>query len=1172
MKIKKIIGKSLRTSIIYTLIYSLACLPVHGVDMGANTTNTVGGIIDFFGGQINQIKQQQYGNMQMMANHQQALQLLHKNQPKTVNSSKYFPGCALPPDTAFPPQNVCSTLSNPQQVPIATQMIFLSDQQTKFHDAMLASAIDGRPNMTGIACLKEAAKRHGQLFSDKIASIQNHINNYEKQTQLIKEQLKKMTDEMDGLHFELEGGKRPKNMEQKSFDMSKLFSGSSCVGFLNDSIYRKKGNGLRDVVYSMDNPTSGGKSSIRDMAGTVISDEQSIRKDIESQIQRVLREVKKYGVDGLKKNRLLSKSNSIVKGGITFGGMIAAIVEKHGNVAERHSDITSQLKKDFPGYELPALDKHFNKNVKNFALVADQFFKKKIINDCVTMEDKAGLGFSNKELIGLLYQPGAHPGTMTTRSYARKFQEILASDAYIQDKIDAIKALDKQYSNSVELKIDFTDGSSPRTPYFVLQNIIEKCEREYSREQDLSTKSGARDSRSGGYKVEEAKQLIKEIKDLELAFAGDIAKEVRNRVLDCGDVKVTSSTCSVNNPNTLTPEYSDPKSGKNFCLKTAIDCAQTVNSCHKKARQLVMEREDKMMVQSKQYNEKIMKFTAAQEKALAIIKTQVFSDMKFFKEKFPDVKMPLLEKLFVKIPDPTDTKYGVQLRGAGKMDFMKSLPKQLKQLQKALKETNMGIQKTASEYIANKQKQIQKAKKEWGQFGKSCQKKISTLNKIMAKQKQAHMKKQKEAMENMGEIGGFCTRFDSLAELHPGPGCDVVEELYTDLSKVSMKMSNSAEIASTLNQYRNLCAIINNHKEEKTDDSVANMANLCAKNNYKWSRVKKSLLRDLQQQLPPGESAKKLVNNALGKSEKDDDDDNETDSILYSKDDDDDKDEDDDDFDLSPKKSKIYALAGLFETAEKFKGTSYAKAGEKIKKYLSEGHDVEEWIKKTIKDVKKNLNTLSNDIAEDSKHKETINGLTATLDAEKLKSAKDVKEAMEGISSEIGSIVNELKPKESLAKQIVKKADKETENAEKFIKKNKSISGIIDGIPGDDDDSKNPCAVFKREAYTSAAKRCKDNTNKSTCIDDRYKKNLEEMNGLDANTQDIAVLVSEYFAISADPPFMSTWIDIGQNSLASCHDIHNAGRNDQMNGIINAFKGHEGKAAVPPGFENIIGY
>jgi len=1161
----------IRVTTTYAVLLSLIIYPMELIALDGDTTRTIGGIINQFGQQMQQLQSLQYDNQAQMASLARAQQLMAANAPSSVISSRYFPKCALPPDNQLPPPNVCENLQTQADIVLAQQMTFLGQQQTIFLDIMLNGTGDSSPNNAGIACMDEALKRHAQLFTSKMNSLESYRTKYNKEKQIIKKNLQPLLDKMDDLHYEVAGGD-PKNEKQKSFNFEKLFTGTACQGIVDATHYiSKKGiRGVRDAL-TTPTPDSNGKS-LYGNASNLLSDKDKLKAQVEVQIQRLVKLVNTYGP-----GEFDIKDGYLDRGGETvFYEMGLAVARQQDILTKRHKQIKDQLAKDFPGYELPALDRHFMTNVQQFATEAKDYFRKKMVHDCVTMKDQTGVGLTNQQVLSLLDFPG-NSNSPTVKNYKTELDGILSRNSFIEDKLNQIKALDQKYGNDVILKGSFATlkGNTPKTPYAVYLSIVNQCSKSNGPLEGtnaFSTKEGARDARSGMEKVKEGERLVNEIKNLGSHFTTDLAKEIRERTLNCGGgINQTAASC---NTKTLTPE------SIGFCLDNAVKCATRVKSCQSLAQKHIEDRVTQIKNVAGTYNQNVLAFTAETERTLNVLKTQVFQDMAVFAAQFPEVNIPLPEDLFVKLPEKVMSPYDIDLlgdvTGKKKFSFMDDLSDNIGKLMETIQKVNDDIQSVgkAGGYVDKTRKKLKENQRKWDDFRTLCSDKIAEIDmnqkhmKEEAKREQEEL--QKKMFEEINDKKRYCTKYHSLNRPHPGPGCDQeIQSLIDGLDDVAIAIKDPDQVLYNLNSYKTICDKINNEKDENEDDAIKQLSlpKLCLNNDYSFEALKKGLIKKLLAMAPEGVSKQEILdylnegtetepNKDTAKADKNKP---SKKKKLFSGFDKLNKkngsDDDEDELTLTGEyyfDQKLKGLKDFFMQAKSHADQDQTLSSKEfhtkeINNYDKSGDISDEKIKKDLKDLQEKIDhindgatTTPNNLIIYNNVKELINEANKAFEADNL----------EKLNLKLSSIASALKDDpmkpeiHTMSSDLAKNIQKRVTNKDTLNDKNDAKEKFVKMLkPGD----KDACAILQREIVVDLAQTClKKKDDPLSCYKEKEKEAFVDGEGVSLASRNLNVQLQNYMLLPLEPPFSEVWEGMGENLHGTC-----IGEDDMQRGFMN---------------------
>ncbi len=759
-----------------------------------DVAGALGSAIDVVGKTILQSKVQQHQfNMMMLA-------MKNTQYPPQFQSAKFFPQCAITPAQMDMPINACQKISTATELTQAEMLSKLAYERANLMDQMTSTA-QNTANPVGIQCLQDAKSKQLVAMEDKINSLKSINNNIKKQNQLFRDNNKAVLEKLKETNDFLTGSKN--SAASASMDVSKYFTDPACSEVLNKSSFDK---GVRGVKDSMTNPGKDGKG-LYDVAKNMSKDEASIKNQITTQKDRILKVIQNQG--SAQGSDYLYKTNELTRGGLTsFPAVKAALLRKAQELQSTYTRIKSEIEKDFPGYKLPELDKHFSTNIGNFSKEAGTYFKKKMINDCVTMKDTTGLGLTNEQVLASLAQKSTGSRGTTTTSYKKKLNAILNADSFIGDKLTAIQALDAEFgAGNITVTIDSQGTKRNLSVYELYQEMVSRCEVRYTEDNTYSKDNANTSSQSK--KVEQAQKYITELRDLEKNYASDLANEITDELINCtGKAKERSGSCDANRM--------DP-ANENFCVSSAVTCANNVKSCYQRAETIVKNAETTQKAQVAIYNQNVENLVAQHELFLKQIQAKVFSDSEFYKNYFPNSAWKMPDDLFVKLPEMSSgagAGLGSELlRGGGTQDFLEDLTKKIESLQKVLEDQKIQVANSIDQYINAQSQAMENNKIKWKQIAETC---FNAANGYREQVAKAQAKAAEQKAKEDAASSEFCSRYSDLAQSNPGPGCsgsNSPEKLYSDMSKVSASLDPAVQ--NNIRDYKELCAEIQSEKTSK---------------------------------------------------------------------------------------------------------------------------------------------------------------------------------------------------------------------------------------------------------------------------------------------------------------------------------------------------------------------
>jgi len=836
MKMKKLLHLILSSSLYLNspMPFSLAMAQEQSGFNVNNIASAVNGSIDAVGKMLlqSQANQHQFQMSIISAQNQTRVTV-----PQFL-PAKYFPQCAITPAQMDYPEHACEKISNPIELQQAEILSKIGFDRTSLMTQMLSEA-QNSSNPVGVKCLKDAKSKQLSAMEDKINNLRSINNNIKKNNQLFRDQNKALLESMKATNDELTGSQN--SAKAASMNIKKLFEDPACNEVLSANAF---GGGLRGVRDSMTVPTKSGKGLV-DMAKNIARDESSIKDQIKMQTDRIVAALKNQGTaQGL---NFLMQSNELARGGLTkFPAVAGAIKRKSDELGLTYQRISAELSKDFPGYKLPELDKHFSTNIENFSKDAGGYFKKKMIDDCVTMKDSTGLGLTRDQILSSLRQTSTHSSGTTTSSYKDRLNTILTSDAFISDKLNLIKALDEEYGKgNITIAMSTTSGRKNYTPYQMFQETVARCEARYTTDKTFSKNEANGSSQAN--KVAQAQKYIVELRDLEKNFSNNLVSEISDELVNCtGKAKERSGTCDTDRMDT---------NNENFCISSAVTCSNNIRSCFNRAESYVSDREAVLKNKASQYNLSVQSIVTQQEVFLKQIQARVFADAEFYKNFFPNSNWKMPDDLFVKLPELSSGAgqgLGNELvLAGGNQDFMDDLPTKIESLMQVLEDQKTKIAQTIDEYITSQKTAMENNKKTWSNVAETC---LAAAKGYREQIAQAQAKATADNTEKENKTAEFCARYSDLAQSNPAPGCagsNSPEALYTDSSKIAAYLDPSVQ--NNIKQFRNLCDEIQSEKtskggsKEKEPVEVDGLNELCAGS---WDDAKSELLGSLFKNVP----------------------------------------------------------------------------------------------------------------------------------------------------------------------------------------------------------------------------------------------------------------------------------------------------------------------------------
>lgn len=757
-------------------------------------------------------QRQQLNMMQAQRNAPPPIQLL---------PSKFFPQCRLPKAKSDLPVNACSEVPNPNDQ-MGVMMMRQFQQTALDNESMfdnLLSVGQNSPQPVGIQCLEDNMKIALSQIQDKLNELEALSTKIKKETQAFKEMNKKLLTDMDSEAGELYGDPNP-NIKNRTNRFDKYFS-ADCkriIGDKNLSSFKTQGGllGLRDSVLAPSNQS----------ASDLINDEAKLTKDFDQQLKKIEKQIKEEGAE----NWSFRPAELVGRGRNPFLGMQQTIQSQKTELDREVKRIRGILR-DEVGYDLPPLDNNFSHNLKDFSVNAKSFFRKKAINECVTMSG-SGTGLSvEKVLDGLRHSSAGVQGNVVN-NYRAGLESILKTDAFIEEKLEAIKKLDQEYGVG-RIKVKYSNGVGKEavdTPYELFRKNVSLCEDRVDQDNTYSANNPG--SKSVAEKIKRADTYIKKILSLEKSFAKNMVHEIRNQVMNCNGQAMEKSSCTADNA-----DITNPKS-QGFCMSHAVACSNQIKSCFSEANKVVEMKTQKIKTLGANYDRNVAVLVASQERFLGLVKQQTLRDAEFLKRFIPGSEYSFPKDLFVKMPEPEmNPKYGIELRGGGELKAIEELPKKIGLLKEMLKEQGNAVKGQLANYIKDQKSALEANKKDWQTIAKRCSKANDEMKKMAA---EAYAKQQ----EDFGKANAFCTKFDMMRQ-NPMGGCDEADDLFNDAMEVSGAFLDQ-RVLSDVSEFKAHCKQAQNEKDRGTDDEdeedkYSPLADLCRSQGNDTAKVQSEM-------------------------------------------------------------------------------------------------------------------------------------------------------------------------------------------------------------------------------------------------------------------------------------------------------------------------------------------
>lgn len=764
-----------------SFMFSAQAVEVTGKDI-LSVANIALGTYGSFLGQKQQMIQQQIAATKNAA-------LMQKLSPSCRNADgtycyqtagKYFPECPLPATMATMPQNVCSETSpNPSQSAAQISSMITYESIAKgwvnYYDQMSNEATNAT-YPAGLKCLTDKTKKIDSEIIEMINNLTRLQDQLNKDKETFKANNKKLLEQLSQTNDELMGASK-NNLDIKTTAFAKYFS-SSCQSVIGEEGLAKGSQvGLLAIQQSI--------APANKRAADYNQNRAAIEAEVRSDVTKIQNSIANSGLQDYFDGKITETSK--------FQSLVTATQKQSAEFKLAKDRIAKELSKI--GYDLPTMDKNFSVDFGEFLKSSQTFFKKTYINECVTGADKSGIAISTDQILNNLQQRSTGSGGTARDKYKAALTNILNSDAFIEDKLTQIRALEETYK---DISITYQSANGQRvteTPYDLYVKTLAKCEERYK--QDDSNTANGSNGVSQQKKVQRGQALLRELKTLHDSYASNLGSKVLDQVLSCnGETKKSGSTCG-------TPESFD-HTAASFCMNHASQCANEVNGCYAEATNQVETRKAKMTALAKTFNANAETMVNRSNQLYNAQKANVMEMVKLIQGRFPGTNFTIPENMFISMPELKKDTYGVDLAADGSMAFMDDLPKKIDSLKKVFKDQQAKVDAEIEDYISKQKAAMSSQKERWAALASECKSQIASVSKDLAKYNSEGQKKQ---AEQDAKTGSFCKKYSEMAE-NPLGACNGADKLAEEADQISSRLTNDA--LKYTGKFRNVCNQYNN--------------------------------------------------------------------------------------------------------------------------------------------------------------------------------------------------------------------------------------------------------------------------------------------------------------------------------------------------------------------------
>lgn len=811
----------------------------NGLSDGAQFGQAIMGVIQEGANFYIQARQQSFAAVQQAS-------LFNQLAPKT-QFDIYF-GCPIPESESAFVQNACTQpFQSEADLTTAMTLQTIADGYSDYY-SMLANPAQNTRAPIGLQCLERAKQLSLDGMTNKLNQLKELRAQLLKAQQQFRDDQQQILDDIDWVNEELRGNRNAGTNEDSAKFREAL--GDECSNILaNVSINVDQGVevGLLKMKQSLNKPNLD--------AANFKKNKGQHEKDIVDLVNQIKSDIARDGVSTWQANMGNQQyQRSLFRGKAQYKGIangVAVHTQNYRSKVQKHLGIISQADETFAQkFNINNIDQNMQVDLQDFIDGAEVHYKKQYVQECVT-QSRSGVGLSPKQILKSLYQPSAkYEETKTLRDYREALKGILNdSNITIEQKQAEIQALDETYGGRVKMK--YQDNQSRlregSTAYDYFSGIVNNCEQEFLQDDTFAPTSGGVGARSQATKVKRAIASIRSLKNEVDEFAENIGNEIMEELNHCANRPLKAGECG---PNLISPE------GDNFCVAHAATCSDKINSCFAKVDQEVKVRQDDLNVKATSFNDRVENFVANQEQILQQIRGVLGAQSEFLSQFFEEEKGrndfdP--ESIFIGMPEFADYgDTGLRLRGGGSLDFMKELDEKLAVQERLIQQQKGKLDTKLKTHIANVKGQFEDNQGKWEDLKGRC---ANLENQFRSEFEAQQQKGEADQAELDKKVGQFCSKFDGLGRVNPGPGCEgdgSPDDLYTEMHEIGGHLD--PRVRRYVSQYRNLCNQVSNEgdsEDSNSDDSAtAPLLRACNQNGNNWNSAFNSVANNFVDRLP----------------------------------------------------------------------------------------------------------------------------------------------------------------------------------------------------------------------------------------------------------------------------------------------------------------------------------
>jgi uncharacterized protein YukE len=807
-------------------IIALLNMPLHaqqqqGGDPG-HWANIVAGIGTNIFGSIIQQRQQ-------AAQMQQQIQMMNSLAPQTV-SARFFPQCIVPASGSPSVENVCQ--GGPGQEGLFGGFVQLAATYEQNYNQMLSMA-QHTPAPVGLQCLDTERKKMNSGMVRRKNTISTIIGQLRKEEQAFRDNNAAMLNSMGETYAELHGeserqreatrGQQKESNQSKAKDFANYYSPDcrEVIGKQRTDLGSRGGLIAIQTEFSTQNQE----------ASKYINNQTNLKSTFNQMTQKLAQELATKGIDDVFPPRPNEEQAAQIIRNITGGSqdfnslstvVMSEVLQLNGTRLRVQNDLDNLL--GAGAFQIPSFGRNFSQDFGRFMTNAEDFFRKKHINECVTGSN-SGLSLSADQILGSLQHRVTNNSGNTHILYRQALQNILDSDAFIDDKILQIRQLDIQYRNEVTITYrDSKANTVEETPYNLYQRIIASCEQDFF--QDNTYQPGTRSigSSSKNESVQRARRLMSELKDSVDSFSSDITKELTERVQNCNGRTLSSNSCSEQTPF--------DSNSSNFCFPHAEACSQKVAACHRETTVIVENKTKEIRDKANIFNTEAEALIVRQQAIMKPLVESIIADAEFLAQYFPGADFLYPDELFVPMPEKS-MQFGELLRGGGEITF-DALVSKLEALARSLDDQSRKIDGEIQEYMGEVRNAIMENQRKWAQVKQTCNTAIQNIANQINQTNTAAQEQQQQMDE---DVGRFCRQYSRIASAqNPVAGCggsNSPEALFDEIHRVAGHIN--PQVLRNTERYASVCNAFNNERDagetRSTSERELDLNQICRGSN-----------------------------------------------------------------------------------------------------------------------------------------------------------------------------------------------------------------------------------------------------------------------------------------------------------------------------------------------------